>query len=534
LKGGEKLNITGMLFALPSVPVTGKKAILTSGEKERNPFSFQMLLEAETGQNLESDSFEMEHKDPFMTKIVDVANELLNKLEEKQEKAEVLVTENESQQRIIDQYDRLETIHLEAEKLLLKLKTNPADQELLSQAHELFNAKQDAETGIAKGAVEMLVLRNPKLKETQLDNAMASVLQEVLVETDSHYLQRELNVTSEMSAWDQIRAIVSANGEMTQNDKVQIFNRNFPVVNHVDVSQPELGQRESQLLVQTGMQQMQDLFQRAEQVISNISSSKKIPEVSPEVFQLLKQWTATEKQLQNLAPIAQANHKESPIDVIWKELVSSFKKQEQYVLRNPYQVENEVTAKDVSRWLESIWNTSVEKPIPQSSIMSAMPMSKLEQYVVHLQHNQSPQLAQQSFNQQFENIIQSSRLLTQPAGQSVLSITLNPSNLGEMLVRMTEVDGEMMVKIVVTTSRAKEMLESNMHQLRHMFSPHQVQIERQEAQLNITQTAGDKEGLDEEKEREGQQEQQEQNQNGEQPERDFSDYFRKSLLNEEV
>src|SRR5699024_10698520 len=124
--------------------------------------------------------------------------------------------------------------------------------------------------------------------------------------------------------------------------------------------------------------------------------------------------------------------------------------------------------------------------------------------------------------------------LAQPAGQSALSITLNPSNIGEMLVRMTEVDGEMMVKIVVTTSRAKEMLESNMHQLRHMFSPHQVQIERQEAQLNITQKAGDKEGLDEEKEREGQQEQQEQNQNGEQPERDFSDYFRKSLLNEEV
>src|SRR5699024_8296609 len=133
-----------MLFALPSASAAGKNAILTSGEKEEKPSSFQMLLEAEADQNLESESFEMEHKDPFMIKIINIANELLNEPEEKQEKAEVLVTENESQQRIIAQYDRLEKIRLEAEKLLSKLKNNPADQELLSQVHELFNAKQDA------------------------------------------------------------------------------------------------------------------------------------------------------------------------------------------------------------------------------------------------------------------------------------------------------------------------------------------------------------------------------------------------------
>jgi flagellar hook-length control protein FliK len=50
------------------------------------------------------------------------------------------------------------------------------------------------------------------------------------------------------------------------------------------------------------------------------------------------------------------------------------------------------------------------------------------------------------------------------------------------MVQLTKVDGEMLVKITATTQAAKEALESNVRQLRHMFSPQQVVIEKQDPQ----------------------------------------------------
>src|SRR5699024_4075522 len=43
-----------------------------------------------------------------------------------------------------------------------------------------------------------------------------------------------------------------------------------------------------------------------------------------------------------------------------------------------------------------------------------------------------------------------------------------------------EMNGEMTVKITVSSQATKKMLEANIHQLKNMFSPHQVVIEKQE------------------------------------------------------
>src|SRR5690625_7091782 len=61
-----------------------------------------------------------------------------------------------------------------------------------------------------------------------------------------------------------------------------------------------------------------------------------------------------------------------------------------------------------------------------------------------------------------------------------------------MMVRLEEVNGEMTAKIIVTTEAAKKALQSNIHQLKNMFSPHQVVIERQdEIVLQQTEEKGD-------------------------------------------
>src|SRR5699024_6352314 len=136
--------------------------------------------------------------------------------------------------------------------------------------------------------------------------------------------------------------------------------------------------------------------------------------------------------------------------------------------------------------------SSAEKPIGNLSITSAsLPMSRVEQYVIYLNTSQtySSQNAEQQLMEQFQKVIKESRFSATPNGPSQLSLTLRPDNLGEMMVRLTHVNGEMTVKIIVTSEATKEMLQSNIHQLKNMFSPQQVIIEKQELNAQPSQEA---------------------------------------------
>ena len=84
--------------------------------------------------------------------------------------------------------------------------------------------------------------------------------------------------------------------------------------------------------------------------------------------------------------------------------------------------------------------------------------------------------------EQFQKVIKSSKFMTGPNGSNQLLLKLNPDQLGDISVKLTQLNGEMIVKITATTQAAKEALESNLQQLRHMFSPQQVVVEKQDLQ----------------------------------------------------
>lgn len=112
--------------------------------------------------------------------------------------------------------------------------------------------------------------------------------------------------------------------------------------------------------------------------------------------------------------------------------------------------------------------------------LDSNPISKLEQYTIYLQ-NQKSDVQGQSQTQlmdQIRQIIQSSRFLKRD-GLTQMTIKLKPAHLGEMMIQLTQINGEMAVKMTVTSQAVKEMLEGNLNQLRHMFSPNQVVIEKQ-------------------------------------------------------
>lgn len=96
-----------------------------------------------------------------------------------------------------------------------------------------------------------------------------------------------------------------------------------------------------------------------------------------------------------------------------------------------------------------------------------------------------------------------------------------------------KIDGEMTVKITVMSQAAKELLEKNIHQLRHLFSPNQVVVERQVETTNESNPSAFKEKQEEkeEQQREQSREASQLNQNQEEEE---SIRFEDFLFAEEV
>src|SRR5690625_83745 len=222
---------------------------------------------------------------------------------------------------------------------------------------------------------------------------------------------------------------------------------------------------------------------------------------------------------------------------IWKQLVEVYEKRNHFTNNNVYQTNSTVTRSDVMNWLQLAFNrydTQIEKVTTPTvaATHQPMPMSEIQQYTIHVTSLDRVDKVSDEIMTQFNNIIRKSNFL-KTDNMNQLSITLRPDNLGSMTVRFTQVDGEMIVKIIVTTQAAKNMLESNIHQLKHMFSPHQVTIERDE-------TISDEEFFQQEEEQKNNEEESlkegnESNENKEEktPDIDFKDVFQQ-ISEEEI
>ncbi|WP_217585604.1 flagellar hook-length control protein FliK [Lentibacillus saliphilus] len=182
----------------------------------------------------------------------------------------------------------------------------------------------------------------------------------------------------------------------------------------------------------------------------------------------------------------------SQLGAIWDELVQTYEKRMQLASKHHYNVHATVSSSDISKWLKGvlIQSTSLngqEQLAAQNVSTTTMPMSRVEQYVIHMTQNVDTNQSNKPVMEQFQKAIQSSRFLAQNNGPMTLNFALRPEHLGDMTVRLAQINGELTVKILVSTGAAKEMMEKNIHQLKHMFSPHQVVIERQEMQVNANQ-----------------------------------------------
>ncbi|MCP3031197.1 flagellar hook-length control protein FliK [Halobacillus sp. A1] len=165
---------------------------------------------------------------------------------------------------------------------------------------------------------------------------------------------------------------------------------------------------------------------------------------------------------------------------LFSDLVKNYADRKSMVVN--YAQQAQVTSKDMAKWLsQSITKLTQSEQAPAPHLSSAhlsMNMSKVEQHVIHLNSSQSQPMMQSQFMEQFNQMMKSSRMFSNSSGMTEMNIRLNPQQLGDMTVRLMQMNGEMTVKILVTSQAAKDMLDSNMNQLRHMFSPQQVVVEK--------------------------------------------------------
>lgn len=266
-----------------------------------------------------------------------------------------------------------------------------------------------------------------------------------------------------------------------------------PILDATKTASPQnikANRQQAELQLHTLWQKFQQLTNK---VLTGNSSAKQTPQldgktaiaikqVLQEMSKILKTVPQQGKELLNQTIIQGSETQQK----LFKDLFQSFQNRQN--LPQSYHQQSPVKGNDIVKWaaqfLEKQTMDSQQKSASSTSSSVGqqlnMPMSKVEQFIIHVNQNQTQSAKQQQFIQEFERVLQSSKMFTNRAGGMEMQLKLKPGNMGDMTVRMVQMNGELAVKILVSTQAAKDMLDGNLNQLRHMFSPQQVVIEKQD------------------------------------------------------
>ncbi|GAA0298754.1 flagellar hook-length control protein FliK [Gracilibacillus halotolerans] len=198
-----------------------------------------------------------------------------------------------------------------------------------------------------------------------------------------------------------------------------------------------------------------------------------------QLLSMLKEWSSMNHS--SVQAFLEASNMDPAKSKLWLQLVENFQRREALQTQYP----KPITVSDLEKWIrhamqnQELTGVQVERQ-DVSSTLTQTSQPKLAQYVIHMQQTEGNSLERQLVNE-LRQILIDSKFLSLRNGMNQLSIRLNPEHLGEMVVRLTEVNGEMTVRMIVQSQAAKELLDRNMHQLKHLFSPHQVAVEKQDS-----------------------------------------------------
>lgn len=161
-------------------------------------------------------------------------------------------------------------------------------------------------------------------------------------------------------------------------------------------------------------------------------------------------------------------------------------------------------------------------------------MNKIQQFVIHVGEQRSGEQNNEQLIRQFQNILGRSSLAQFPNGLNQLTIKLFPEHLGRLDVKLMQQNGIITAKLMTTTNAARELVESQLQQLRQAFATQNIQVEKIEVTTQQQQQQLLQDRQNEEQKGKEQQQQQNQRQKKEDESRTFEEFLEEVEFNEEV
>lgn len=273
------------------------------------------------------------------------------------------------------------------------------------------------------------------------------------------------------------------------------------------------------------------------QILDNYNKSKVNPKTANRMLELMETWSRLINEINestksttniNLNRILKL---EDEMPIQWKALMNAFNKRNQMAQKSMYNQSAKVSSADVMKWMQYNSRSIEETTFNDVEINYQIPFSKVEQYIIHAKSEVSTTEQQnEEVLKDISKIIESSKFLRTNSLNRQLVIHIRPNHLGEMIVKMREVNGEMFVKLIVNSTEARKMLESNINQLRHMFSPHQILIEKQENSILINENPQEAQHESDKEEEQQDNDKKERDQFNEKEYKNFRDTFSEVLM----
>lgn len=225
------------------------------------------------------------------------------------------------------------------------------------------------------------------------------------------------------------------------------------------------------------------LAQQIMQLLNNTNQSQEeMKSIADKLYQLFKEIQQSDSDLRRNMKWEQFIQSTSSKEAsdIWNDIVSAYERRSKLASQQMYQTDATITRETVTNWLEQALSRHFvedHQAINSSATQAPMPMSHIQQYTIFASSTDRVEAISEELMNKLTTIIKNSQFIKNP-GLNQLSIRIQPEHLGDMMIRFVQVNGEMTVKFLVSSQFTKQLLESNMHQLKSMFAPHQIVIER--------------------------------------------------------
>lgn len=125
--------------------------------------------------------------------------------------------------------------------------------------------------------------------------------------------------------------------------------------------------------------------------------------------------------------------------------------------------------------VQDLGNQLVDQSISTNPVQMQQ-VSKIEQFVLQVNQESKP-VNYEQFVKDFTNILGKSQFF-KGNGTNKLLIKLYPEHLGSLRIEILQDKGALTARMIATTSAAKDILDSQLHQLKHAFTQQNIQVDK--------------------------------------------------------